>query len=158
VRHPSFGELLELHFEESSGAEREALAAHVRDCTACQESLEELRGLERALSLGPDDAPPSDGLERVLARVARGQPALAFRREWVRAAVPSAAALLTGAWAIHAAAQRLSSLGLVPATLAGSVSGDLLVLSLAALAVVGAGALVTLAVAPVLILESHGRS
>jgi hypothetical protein len=38
------------------------------------------------------------------------------------------------------------------------VSPELLGLSLAALGLVVAGALVTLALAPVLILESHGRS
>jgi hypothetical protein len=38
------------------------------------------------------------------------------------------------------------------------LSGELLGLSLAALGLVVLGALITLALAPVLILESHGRS
>lgn len=158
MNHPSPGALLELHFEESAGAERDALTAHVRQCRQCEALLEEVRHLERALADGPDDGPPADGLQRVLARVAVLKPAQARRAEWARAAVPSAAALLAGAWAIRAGAERLNALGLWPALSVGPVSGDLLALSLAALGVVVAGGLVTLALAPVLILESHGRS
>lgn len=158
MNHPSPGALLELHFEESAGAERDALTAHVRQCRQCEALLQEVRHLERALAVGPDDGPPADGLERVLARVAVLKPAQARRAEWARAAVPSAAALLAGAWAIRAGAERLNALGLGPGLSVGPVSGDLLGLSLAALGVVVAGGLVTLALAPVLILESHGRS
>lgn len=158
MKHPSPGALLELHFEESSGAERDALMAHVGECQPCAALLEDLRHLERALAAGPDDGPPADGLERVLARVAVLKPAQARRAEWAHAVVPSAAALVAGAWAIRAGAERLNALGLVPGLSAGPFSGDLLGLSLAALGVLVAGALVTLAVAPVLILESHGRS
>jgi predicted anti-sigma-YlaC factor YlaD len=153
MSHPSPAALLELHFEESTGAERVALAEHVRQCPPCGALLEEVRRLEQALAAGPDDAPPPDGLQRVLARVARTQPARARQAEWARAAVPGAAALLAGWWAIRTGAERLASLGLVPGPLAGSVSGDLLGLALASVGVVAVGALVTLAVAPVLILE-----
>jgi predicted anti-sigma-YlaC factor YlaD len=154
MRHPSPAALLELHFEESTGAERAALAEHVRQCPPCATLLEEVLRLERALAAGPDDAPPPDGLQRVLARVARTQPARARQAEWARAAVPGAAALLAGWWAIRTGAERAASLGLVPGSLAGSLSGDLLGLSLSALAVVAFGAVVTLAIAPVLILDA----
>ena len=157
MSHPSPAALLELHFEESTGAERAALAEHVRQCPPCGALLDEVLRLERALAV-PNEAPPADGLQRVLARVARTQPARARQAEWARAAVPGAAALLAGWWAIRTGAERVVSLGLVPGPLAGSLSGDLLGLSLSALAVVAFGALLTLAVAPVLILESHGRS
>ncbi|HVR69918.1 MAG TPA: hypothetical protein VMT87_03660 [Vicinamibacteria bacterium] len=158
MRHPSPGALLELHFEECAGAERDAVAAHIRACPPCAAPLEEIRRLEQALAVGPDDGPPADGLERVLARVAAARAARTRPADWARAVLPGAAALLAGSWAIRAGAERLSAIGLVRDSFAGLLSGDLLGLALAALGVLGAGALVTLALAPVLILESHGRS
>jgi len=158
VRHPSPGALIELHFEEAPPREREGLLGHVRACASCQELVRELASVERALASGPDDAPPPDGLERVLARVAGVRPARQRRAEWALAAVPSAGALLAGVWAVRAGGERLTTLGLVPGAVAGPVSAEFLGLSLAALGLVVVGALVTLALAPVLILESHGRS
>ena len=156
--HPSPDALLELHFDEAPGLERQALNAHVAQCSACAALLGELRGVEHALAAGPDDAPPRDGLQRVLARVAQADPARARRAEWVRAAATSAAALLAAGWAVRAGAERLLAFGVVPASLAGSAAGDLVVLALAAAGVLGLGALFTLVLAPVLILESQGRS
>jgi hypothetical protein len=158
MTHPSPGALLELHFGEAPLGERDALAAHVRECRTCAAFVSETSRIERALASGPDDAPPRDGLERVLARVAVLRPARARRAEWAKAAIPSALALLAGAWAIRTGAERLTTLGLVPGASAGPVSAELLGLSLAALGLVLVGALITLALAPVLILESHGRS
>jgi hypothetical protein len=65
---------------------------------------------------------------------------------------------VAGAWAIRAGGERLTTLGLVPGASSGPLSAEVLGLSLAALGLVVVGALVTLALAPVLILESHGRS
>jgi hypothetical protein len=158
MTHPSPGSLLELHFAEAPAHAREALAAHVKQCAECGAFARELRGIERALASGPDDAPPRDGLERVLAQVAAVRPAGARRAEWLLAVVPSALALVAGAWAVRAGGERLTALGLVPDASLGVVSAELLGLSLAALGLVVVGALVTLALAPVLILESHGRS
>jgi predicted anti-sigma-YlaC factor YlaD len=155
VKHPSPAALLELHFDESAGAERQELAAHVRQCPSCGALLDDVGRLERALAAGPDDGPPPEGLERVFARVALVQPARARRAEWARAALPGAAALLTGWWAIRAGADRLAALGVVPGSFAGSPAGDVLSLTLSALGVVGVGALLTLALAPVLILEAQ---
>jgi hypothetical protein len=158
MTHPSPGALLELHFGEAPAHAREALAAHATECAECASFARELRGIERALSTGPEDTPPRDGLERVLARVAAVRPARTRGAEWALAVIPGAAALAAGAWAIRTGGERLASLGLVPATAAGPLTGELLGLSLAALGLVLVGALVTLALAPVLILESHGRS
>lgn len=158
MTHPSPGALLELYFGEAPTGEREALEAHARECAACGAYARELSDIERALASGPDDAPPRDGLERVLARVAAVRPARERRAEWALAVIPSAAALVAGAWAIRAGAERLTTLGLVPGASLGPLSGELLGLSLAAFGLVVVGALVTLALAPVLILESNGRS
>jgi len=157
VSHPSLDALLELHFDEASSGERAALEAHLRSCRECTGHLFELRRLERSLALGPDDAPPEDGLERVLARVAEVRPVPRRRSEWALVTVPCGAAMAAGIWAIRAGGERLTALGLVAGAPLG-LSGELFGLSLAALGLVVAGALVTLALAPVLILESNGRS
>jgi hypothetical protein len=154
--HPPPEALLELHFDEARDHERDSLARHARECRACGALLSELRSVEAALARGPFEAPPRDGLERVLARVDVVRRTRAHRAEWALAAVPSAAALMAGAWATQAGGERLSSLGLVPAS--GLVSPWLLGASLAALGLVVLGALVTLALAPILILDSNGRS
>jgi len=158
VAHPSPGALLELHFGEAPSHERAWLTAHLGACEACAAFVRELTDVERELASGPDDAPPRDGLERVLARVAAVQPARRHRAEWALALIPSSLALLAGAWAVRTGGERLTTLGLVPGTALGPVSAEVLGLSLAALGLVVVGALVTLAIAPVLILESHGRS
>ena len=156
MRHPSPGALLELHFAEAAGSEKQALEAHVRACRACGAFVEDVRRLELALGAGPDDAPPRDGLERVLARVAEVRPARARRAEWARLAAPSAAALLAAGWAIQAGSERVQALEIVQSSLPAPLS-ELAGLALAAAAVLLAGSLVTLALAPVLILESNGR-
>jgi hypothetical protein len=66
--------------------------------------------------------------------------------------------MLAGAWAIRAGGERLTALGVVAGTPLGPLSGEVLGLSLAALGLMVVGALITLALAPVLILESKGRS
>ena len=156
MTHPSPGALLEVHFGEP-GPEQDTVLAHLEECPECEAFLTDLCRLETELRVGPDDAPPRDGLQRVLARVATVHPARARRAEWTRLAAPSSAVLLAGAWAIRVGSERLLALDLVqrfvPAPLVG-VAG----IGLAAAAVLGVGTLVTLAVAPVLILESDGRS
>jgi anti-sigma factor RsiW len=134
MRHPAPGELLELHFGELPADRRDAAAAHVRDCAACRALLADVEWAERALVAGPDEAPPADGLERVLARIEAVRPALERRSGWLRAALPSAAALVAGSVAVHQ----------------GGV--------VAALAFFALGSIVTLSLAPVLILESQRRS
>lgn len=158
MTHPSPGALLELHFDETPAHEREALAAHLRECRACAAFVAEVGCVEAALARGSANAPPRDGLERVLARVAVERRTRARRAEWALAAIPSAAALAAGAWATREGGERLATLGLVPAAASGVVSAELLGVSLAAFGLVVLGALVTLALAPVLILESNGRS
>ena len=134
MRHVAPGELLELHFGELTADRRDAADAHVRDCAACRALVADVEWAERALATGPEDAPPADGLQRVLARVEAVRPARERRKGWLRATFPSAAALLAGSVAVHQG-------GIV-----------------AALAFFALGSIVTLALAPVLILESQRRS
>ena len=134
MRHPAPGELLELHFGELPADRRDAAATHVRDCAACRALLADVAWAETVLLAGPDVDPPADGLGRVLARIEAVRPARERRSGWLRAALPSAFALLAGAVAVHQG-------GIV-----------------AALAFFALGSIVTLSLAPVLILESQRRS
>jgi anti-sigma factor RsiW len=134
MRHPSAGEIVELHFGELPADRREAAAAHVRDCAVCHALLADVAWAESALLAEPDAAPPADGLERVLARIEAVRPARERRSGWLQAALPSAAALLAGSVTAH---------------LGGIV---------AALVFFALGSIVTLSLAPVLILESQRRS
>ena len=133
MSHPTPGELLELHFGELEEQRRPAVAAHAAGCGECGALLADLGWLEQALASGPDDAPPADGLDRVLARVEGLRPARATRDRGVRPLLPSLAAVAFGVVAVHE----------------GGFA--------AALVFFLAGALVTLALAPVLILESQRR-
>lgn len=134
MRHPTAGELIELHFGELDEARGRSLRAHAGGCPACSAFLADLQWVEQALGAGPGDAPPPDGLERVLARIGTVRPARERRAHWLRAAAPCAAALLAGSVAVQQG---------------GAV---------AALAFFALGSIVTLAIAPVLILESQRRS
>ena len=134
MRHPSAGELLELHFGETGARLRDAQGEHVRGCATCRGVLGDLVWAERTLGTVPDAAPPADGLARVLARIETVRPARVQRAHWLGAAAPCTAAVLAGALAVYQS---------------GAV---------AALAFFGVGAILTLAIAPVLILESQRRS
>ena len=134
MSHPSTAVLVELHFGERQGPEAEAGRAHVRDCAACAAVFADLRWAEDALAAVPAPDPPADGLERVLARVGSVRPAGGRRSGWVRTTVPSVAVALAGGVAVQQG---------------GAV---------AALAFFVLGSIVTLAIAPVLILESQRRS
>ena len=134
MRHPVPGELLELHFGELPADRRDAADAHVRDCAACRALLADVAWAESAMAAGPEETPPADGLQRVLARIETVRPARERRSHWLRTAGPCAAAVLAGSVAIQ-------------------MGG-----ALAALAFFALGSIVTLAIAPVLILESQRRS
>lgn len=138
MSHPAPGDLLLLHFGEVHGEKvRAALSAHAARCPQCGAALAELDALERALAPGSAGPPPADGLDRVLRRVEGLRPARQRRARDRRAAallLPSFAAAAGAVAALHAG-------GLV-----------------AAFALFAAGAVLTLAVAPVLILESQRRS
>jgi hypothetical protein len=134
MTHATSGELLELHFGELPAPRRDALAAHVRGCAGCRSVLDDLTWTEEALLAVPDGEPPADGLERVLVRIGAVRPVRERPRPWLRAFAPSAAAALAGVLAAHHG-------GIV-----------------AALAFFAGGSILTLAIAPVLILESQRRS
>jgi predicted anti-sigma-YlaC factor YlaD len=134
MRHPEPGELLELHFGELSGERGDVVSAHVQECAACRALLADVAWAESALAAGAQDDPPADGLRRVLARIEEVRPARERRQHWLRTVAPCAAAVLAGGVAAHQGG------------------------ALALLALLAVGSLLTLALAPVLILESQRRS
>jgi hypothetical protein len=131
MTHPTPADLLDLHFGEAGGR-AERLAGHVRGCGECRRLLDDVAWVERQLA-APEDGPPADALAHVFARIDAVRPAPAPRRAGLRAGLPSAAAILAGALAV----------GLGGAT--------------AAAAFFAAGTLVTLSLAPILILEAQKR-
>ena len=134
MSHLETGELLELHFGELPTERRETASAHVRDCAACRALLADFTWTEEALHTGFEESPPADGLQRVLARIEAVRPARERRRHWLRTLGPCAAAVLAGGVAAHQ----------------GGLAG--------LLALMAVGSILTLALAPVLILESQRRS
>ncbi len=134
MRHPAPGELLELHFGELPAERREAASAHVRDCAACRALLADVAWAETVFRTRPEEGPPADGLQRVLARVEAVRPVRGRRQHWLRAVAPCAAAVLAGGVAAHQGG------------------------AIALLALMAVGSILTLALAPVLILESQRRS
>jgi hypothetical protein len=151
--HATASEILERHFDEAGRSTASAVDAHLERCAACRAAADEIAWAEALLGPDPDAAPPADGLERVLLRVA-AEPRPVVRRVWLRAVLPSAAVVAAGAFGIRLAGTRVLAAGLVPdAALAPleALSG----FGLAATAFFAAGSLFTLAVAPFLILEAH---
>lgn len=134
MSHPSPAQLLEMHFGELPADRRDAVSAHARDCAACRAALADAAWVESALLAEPQPTPPADGLERVLSRIEAVRPAHERRTHWLRTAAPCAAAFLAGGLAIQ--------------------QGGLVAL----IGFLAVGSILTLAVAPVLILESQRRS
>jgi hypothetical protein len=134
MTHPAPSELVLLHFGEITGPRRERCEAHVRGCDACRTLVADFHWVEQSLLPGAEDAPPGDGLQRVLARIETVRPARERRAHGLRAALPCGAALAAFGLAAHQG-------GLV-----------------ATLALFAVGSVVTLALAPLLILESQRRS
>lgn len=133
MRHPTAAELLELHFGEAKGTRAGRLSAHASGCPECARLLADLAWAERLLAVAPQVRPPQDGLERVMAAVAalRQPPRRATGR--VAAVLPSAVAVLAGGFAL---------------ALGGPAGGAVFF---------AAGCLVTLSLAPMLILEGRNE-
>ncbi len=131
--------LFEIHFGEAPDPDSGQLLSHVDECAACAAFLAELQCLELAVGYGLDETPPALGMERVLARVdeldlGRAHRAASNQPYPLRSLLPSLAVIALGAVAAYKGG------------LLGAVSFFL------------AGTLITLAIAPVLILDSQRRA
>jgi len=155
--HPGPSELIDLHFGELSGAARERVARHVAACQSCREAVEAHAWLERSLSEAPEELPPSDGLARVLAAVEGTPQATLPAPGWTAAAASSVAGVAVGAALIWALGLWLLGSPLFPAALLPERLGSAPGFGLAALVFFGIGSFATLAMAPVLLMESRSR-
>jgi hypothetical protein len=158
VVHPERNALLALQLGEAGESERRRVEAHVAACEECRAYVRVLADTVAALDGWADEEPPADGLDRVLAVVGGARPVavLAPQGEWLRTALLSLAGVLTGALLIYVAGARV----LAPSGAEAAHFGPFSALSgfgLAALVFFGAGSLVTLALAPMLILELQSR-
>jgi hypothetical protein len=154
--HPDPSDLLALDSPWGASARSARLSAHVSECGTCRETLAALADVERAIGGLPDASPPEEGLARVLERVRGSRPG--------RIARASLAPLVAGAVGVGAAVLLIACLGLRLLQLPPLAGLPLLAplrtasgMGLAALAFFALGSFVTLALAPVLLIESQRR-
>jgi len=157
--HPERNALLSVQLGEAEEAECHTVEAHLGGCVECRAYVSLLADTVTALDVWADEAPPADGLERVLAVVGRAQPVTPLvpqSEEWLRPVLLSLAGVLAGGLLIYAVGTQLA----LPFAAQPALFGPMRALSafgLAALVFFGAGSLVTLALAPMLILELQSR-
>jgi anti-sigma factor RsiW len=158
AEHPSPTELLDLHFDELRGPRRNRIAMHVSDCPRCRETVESLEWVQRSLATLPEEAPPEDGLARVMESIAHSRPSVRTRAGWTAPVAASFGGVGAGVGVIYAAGARLLTLPMVAEL---PLLEPLKVLSsfgLAALVFFSIGSFVTLALAPVLMMESQSHT
>jgi len=155
--HPTPNALLGLHFGEQAEEETKAVAAHAAGCPECRTALEDLEWLEGSLAEIPEETPPPGGLERVLERVSQEAPRLGRRDGWLLPVVASLGGMAVAASVVYGAGTWILSClaPLVPGAARAPLAESGLVL--AVLTLVGVASLVTLALAPPLLLESRTR-
>jgi hypothetical protein len=153
--HPSPTDLLDLHFGEAEGRRRARIASHAEECPRCRETLSDLEWVESSLAALPEKEPPAGGLERVLGRVAGERPAAARPNGWMIPVAASLAGVGAGVGIIYAAGARLLTLPMVAEMQLLEPVKALSSFGLAALIFFGIGSFVTLALAPVLMIESQ---
>jgi predicted anti-sigma-YlaC factor YlaD len=156
--HPTPSEILDLCFGEVPGGRGARIEAHLRECPGCREARAAVEWVDRSLAALPEAAPPADGLERGLERIAVERPGRAARAGWLLPLAATLGGVAAGAGAIYAVGSRI--LASMP-----SASGPLLEsarvasgFGLAALVFFAAGSFVTLALAPALLMEAQSRA
>lgn len=146
--------LLALHYGEGDAA---GAAAHAEGCAECRAYLQALREIEGALAGWGEEKPPVDLRERVLARATRPAQLPARRNP---AAAPSAAPLLAMLPVMAAVVLAVNHLGAYVArwpyweALAPWLQ-DVAPFGAVAAALAVAGGVASLAMAPVLVLDSR---
>jgi hypothetical protein len=156
--HPTPGELLDLHFGEARGRQGSRTAAHVAACPRCREEIASVEWVERSLAALPEEAPPADGLERVMSHVGGEGRARGRGPGWLGPMAAGVAGLGGSAAVIYGLGAWLLALPpfaqwcvLEPARIASGFG-------LAALAFFAVGSFVTLALAPALLMEAQART
>ena len=155
--HPRPDDLLTFRDAEADAAQRRRIDEHLAVCETCRAQEALLVDVAVALADWPEEEPPADGLERLLAHTRRAAPAATRRNEWLRPVLASLAGVVLGGAVIWSMGAHLLELPfaepLAPFGPMKAVSG----FGLGAVVFFGIGSLVTLALAPMLILESQPR-
>jgi anti-sigma factor RsiW len=155
--HPHPDELLAFRDTEAGAGGRRRIEEHLAACEACRAQVALLEDVAVALSDWLEEEPPTDGLERLLARIHSATPVTARRNEWLPPVAASLAGVVVGGAVIGLTGAQLLALPFVEQLAlfgpARAVSG----FGLGAVVFFGIGSLVTLALAPMLILESQPR-
>ncbi len=155
--HPHTDVLAAFALGDIDAPTRQRLSDHVAGCTACRAAVTSLAETAAALAAWPDEDPPDDGLERVLARIATPREApravAAVPTGWLGAALRILAGVLLGAGVISLLGAQLATL---PLWTRLSLAAPLRAwggIGLAAIIFFVIGSFFTLALAPVLLLE-----
>jgi len=155
--HPGPAELLDLRLGELSGTRRARVERHLVDCPECAREAAALEEIESALAAAPELEPPADGLARVMAEIDGSRAALAAPAGWERAAAASLCGMAAATGAIYAAGSWLLRSPLVERLPWSGALGTASGFGLAALGFFALGSFVTLAIAPVLLMEARQR-
>lgn len=145
IPHPHPNELLAFVLAEEGEAGRRGVEEHLTACAGCRAEVGRLTETLSTLEAWPEEEPPAGGLARVLTTVHDAAPLTPRRDDWLWPVVASLVGVVSGSLVIYAAGMLLFA--------RPSFSG----FSLAALVFFGIGSLVTLALAPMLLLELQAR-
>lgn len=156
TEHPQAHLLTALAFGALDAPAHQRLAGHLATCVSCRAEVAAFEETATALADWPDEAPPADGLERLLARV--GEVHERPRADdpsagWLAATLRSLAGVAIGASLIYVLGTHLAALPLwarLPLVAPLRTFGGI---GLAALAFFVVGSFFTLALTPVLLLE-----
>jgi len=155
--HPHPNDLLAFQGGEASGAEQRRIEEHVSACGECRAYVTLLEETASSLDDWPEEDPPAGGLERVMAKVRSAQPAHPRRSDWLWPVLASLLGVMAGSLVIYATGAQLLRL---PAVVQSPLLAPVAAFSgfgLAALVFFGIGSVVTLALAPMLLLEMQSR-
>jgi anti-sigma factor RsiW len=156
LAHPQAQLLTALALGEVDATTRQRLAGHLATCPTCRAEVASLEDTLASLADWPDEAPPTDGLERVLARLAPSpeRPRVAAASNgWLAATLRCLAGVSAGATLIYLLGTHLATLSLWTRLTVAAPLRTFGAIGLAALVFFVIGSFFTLALTPVLLLE-----
>jgi anti-sigma factor RsiW len=155
--HPHANDLLAFQGGEANATLQHRIEEHLGACGECSAYVALLEDTVSTLEDWAEEDPPAGGLERVMAEVRSVSPALPRRSDWLWPVLASLLGVAAGSLVIYATGTRLVQwLSVLDAPLLVSVHA-LSGFSLAALVFFGIGSVLTLALAPMLLLEMQSR-